>query len=110
MKSNLLARTLVLAAALAVSVPMFAKPVSKSLPVSHNVRFGQVDVKAGDYRVTIDNNHLKLMNGNKTVAETDGRWEEREAKSEYTSILSNAEGRVLELRFEGQKSVFVLAQ
>ena len=101
---------MVLASALAVSVGTFAKPVAKSLPITHSVKVGQVEVKAGDYRANIDGNHLVLMNGKKTVAEADGRWEDRDKKSDYTEILSNSEGRILELRFAGQKSAFVLAQ
>lgn len=107
--SNLL-RGLALASALVVSVGTFAKPVAKSLPIGHKVKVGQVDVQAGDYRVSIDGNHMVLLNGKKTVAEADGRWEDRDAKSEYTEIVSTAEGKVLELRFSGQKSVFVLNQ
>jgi hypothetical protein len=42
------------------------------------------------------------------VAEADGRWEERNVKSEYTEILSDNEGKVLELRFAGNKGAFVL--
>jgi hypothetical protein len=110
MKNSTLFRSLVLASALAVSVGTFAKPVAKTLPITHPVKVGQVDVKAGEYRANIDGNHLTLMNGKKTVAEADGRWEERDTKAENTQILSDANGKVLELRFSGQKSVFVLTQ
>jgi hypothetical protein len=110
MKTNSLVRTLAILAALALTVPAFAKPMAKNLPISHPVKVGQVDVKAGDYRATIDNNHLTLLNGKKVIAESEGRWEDRDAKSPYTEIVSNSDGRVLELRFEGKKSVFVLAQ
>jgi hypothetical protein len=110
MRNSTLVRSLVLASALAVSVGTFAKPVAKSLAITHPVKVGQVDVKAGDYRATIDGNHLVLTNGRKTVAEADGRWEERDTKAENTQILSDANGKVLELRFSGQKSVFVLNQ
>ncbi len=48
MKSNTLVRSMALAAALALTVPVFAKPVAKSLAVPHAVKFGKVDVKAGD--------------------------------------------------------------
>jgi hypothetical protein len=92
------------------TVPVFAKPVSKSIPVTHKVVIGTADLKEGEYRFVIDNNHLTIKNGSKTVAEADGKWEDRDAKSEYTSIVSNAEGKVTELRFAGQKNVFVLAQ
>lgn len=110
MKSNSLVRNLALIAALAITVPVFGKPLSKNLPISHTVKVGKVDVKAGDYRAMIDDNHLTLLNGKKVVAESAGRWESREAKSPFTEIVSNGDGRVLELRFGGKAEVFVLSE
>ena len=101
-------RSFVLLAAVAIAIPAFAKPMSKSLPLNHSVHVGKYDVKAGDYNVLIDGNHLTMKKNNKVVAEADGRWEERNAKSEYTEILSDNDGKVLELRFAGNKSAFVL--
>lgn len=108
MQSKPWVRSLVLLAAAAIAVPAFAKPMSKSLPLNHAVHVGKYDVKAGDYSVLIDGNHLTMKKNNKVVAESDGHWEDRNAKSEYTEVLSNSEGKVLELRFEGKKSAFVL--
>lgn len=110
MKSNTMVRSLALAAALAITVPVFAKPVAKSLAVPHAVKFGSVDVKAGDYRAMIDDNHVTLLNGKKVIAESAGRWEERSQKSPYTVIVSNSDGKVMELRFEGKAQVFVLSE
>lgn len=110
MKNKSLFANLVLCGALAVAVPVFAKPMSANLPLTHSVKVGQTEVKAGDYRFLIDGNHLTILHGKTQVAEADGRWEERDAKSEYDSIVSNEEGRVIELRFVGKKSVFVLPQ
>jgi len=110
MKSNTLVRSLALAAALAITVPLLAKPVTKSLAVAHPLKFGKVDVKAGDYRAMIDDNHITLLNGRKVIAESAGRWEDRSQKSPYTVIVSNEDGRVLELRFEGKAQVFVLSE
>jgi hypothetical protein len=110
MKKNSLLANLVLAGALAVAVPLFAKPMSTTLPITHSVKVGQTEVKAGDYRFLIDGNHLTILNGKKAVAEADGRWEDRDAKAQYNSVVSNADGKVIELRFEGKKSVFVLPQ
>jgi len=110
MKHNSLVRNLALLAALAFTVPVFAKPVSKSLPISHDVKMGKVEVKAGDYRATIDDNHITLLNGKKVVAESAGRWETRDSKSPYTGIVADANGRVLELRFEGKSEVFILSE
>ena len=110
MKSNSLVRTLALLAALAMTAPLFAKPVTKTLPINRTVKVGKIDVKAGDYRATIDDNHLTLLNGKKVIAESAGRWEARDAKSPYTGIVADANGRVLELRFEGKADVFVLSE
>jgi photosystem II stability/assembly factor-like uncharacterized protein len=110
MKSKSLLANLALCGALAIAVPAFAKPMSTTLPVTHTVKVGQTEIKAGDYRFMIDGNHLTILNGRKQVAEADGRWEDRDSKSQFNSIVSNSEGRVIELRFEGKKSVFVLPQ
>ena len=110
MKSRSLLANLVLCGALAVAVPLFAKPMSTTVPLTHDAKVGQTDLKAGEYRFMIDGNHLTILKGKTTMAEAEGRWEDRDNKSEYTSIVSNADGRVIELRFAGKKSVFVLAQ
>ncbi|HEY2119017.1 MAG TPA: hypothetical protein VGH37_07525 [Candidatus Acidoferrum sp.] len=111
MTSKSFVRSFVLFSAVALAtVPVFAKPVTKTIPINHKVIVGSSDVKQGEYRFVIDGNHLSIMNGKKSVAESDGKWEDRDTKSEYTEIVSNGDGKVVELRFAGQKSVFVLAQ
>jgi hypothetical protein len=104
-------RNLALAAALvALTVPAFAKPVTTTLAISRNAHVGQAQLKSGDYHVKIDGNHLTIFDGNKVVAESEGRWEDRDSKAAYSSVVSDTTGSILELRFEGKKSVFVLAQ
>jgi len=110
MKTKSLLANLVLLGALAVAIPVFAKPMSTNLPLTHDVKVGQTEVKAGDYRFLIDGNHLTILNGKKQVAQADGRWEQRDTKSPYTSVVSGADGKLVELRFEGKKDVFVLPQ
>jgi photosystem II stability/assembly factor-like uncharacterized protein len=110
MRSKSILVNLVLLGALAVAVPVFAKPMSTTVPLTHNVKFGQTEVKAGEYRFLIDGNHLTILDGKKHVAEADGRWEDRDTKAENTSIVATADGHVLEVRFGGKKSVFVLPQ
>lgn len=110
MNRSSLVRTLALMAAAAFTVPAFAKPVSKSLPITHNVKVGKVDIKAGDYRAMIDDNRITILNGKNVVAESSGRWETRDTKSPYTGIVADSDGRVLELRFEGKAQVFVLSE
>ena len=110
MKSKSLLANLALCGALAIAVPLLAKPMSTTVPLTHSAKVGQTDLKAGEYRFQIDGNHLTILKGKNQVAEADGRWEDRDSKSDYTSIVSNAEGKVIELRFAGKKNVFVLAQ
>ena len=38
------------------------------------------------------------------------RWEDRDAPARYTSVLLGADGQVREVRFEGQKRVFVFSE
>jgi hypothetical protein len=109
MKTKSWLLSLILLAAVGIAVPAFAKPLSKSLPLNHTVHVGKYDVNAGDYTVLIDGNHLTLKKFNKVIAEADGRWEDRNAKSPYTEIVSDGEGKVIELRFAGNKSAFVLS-
>ena len=110
MKSRSLLANLVLCGALAIAVPVFAKPMSTTLPLNHSTKVGQTDLKAGEYRFLIDGTHLTILNGKTLVAEAEGRWEDRDARSEYTGVVSDSDGKVMELRFAGKKSVFVLAK
>jgi hypothetical protein len=110
MKSKSLLANLVLCGTLAVAVPAFAKPMSTTVPIAHTVKVGQTDLKAGDYRFLIDGTHLTVFVGKKNVAEAEGKWEDRDKKSPYTEVVSTTDGKLLELRFEGKKSVFVRKQ
>jgi len=109
MKRTSLLANLVFCGALVIAVPLVAKPVSTTVPLNHPAKVGQTELQAGEYRFLIDGNHLTILKGKTPMAEADGRWEDRDSKSEYTSIVSN-DGRLIELRFAGKKSVFVLAQ
>jgi hypothetical protein len=110
MCNNSIVRSLILASALAISVPAFAKPMVKDLPITHTIHVGQTSVQSGDYRILIDGNHLTIQKGKKVVAQAEGRWEERDSKPPYDEVVSDGDGKMLELRFQGKKSVFVLAQ
>jgi len=110
MSNNSLVRSLILASALAMSVPAFAKPVVKDLPITHSMHVGKTTIQSGDYRIVIDGNRLTIQKGKTVVAESGGRWEDRDIKPDRDQIVSDANGRMLELRFGGKKSVFVLAQ
>jgi hypothetical protein len=109
MKNKSLLASLALFAALLVAVPVLAKPVSAVLPLFHPARVGQTKLDAGQYRILIDGEHMSIYKGKGQVAEAQGRWEDRNDKSPSDSIVLGADGSVIEVRFEGRKSVFVLA-
>jgi hypothetical protein len=96
--------------ALLMVVPVFAKPFTKTINISQTAKFGKASVQAGEYQLSIDGNKATVRQGKNTLAESEGRWEDRDAKSEYTSILVGENGQVREVRFAGQKKVFVFGE
>ncbi len=107
MKKNSFVRTIALLAALALAVPVFAKPVAKTINLGQNAKLGKAALQAGEYRLLIDGNKATLQKGGKVVAESEGRWEDRSAKANYDSLLIGENGQVKEVRFSGQARVFV---
>lgn len=110
MKSNSLVRTAALLGALCLAVPVFAKPLVKTLSISQPAKIGQVTLKAGEYNFSIDGNKVTVQRGKDQLAQSEGRWEERSTKSDYDAVLVNSEGQVKEVRFAGQKRVFVFTE
>ncbi len=110
MKSNAIVRTAALLAALCVSVPVFAKPFVKTISITQTAKVGQVTLKAGEYQLSIDGNKVSVQRGKDQVAQSEGRWEERDAKSDYDAVLLGENGQVKEVRFAGQKRVFVFSE
>jgi hypothetical protein len=53
---------------------------------------------------------VTAKHGKKVLAETHARWEEREDKQPYDSVLVGPDGSVLEIRFGGQRRVLVLSE
>ena len=109
MKFHSLLRSTALLAAIALAVPVFAKPVVKTINLSQSSRIGNASLTSGEYRFLIDENKVTVMKGKKMIAETEGRWEERSVKSIYDSVLVGEDGQVKEVRFAGQTRVFVLS-
>jgi hypothetical protein len=109
MKIQLLVRSAALVAALVAStVPAFSKPLAKTINLSHDAKVGKADLQAGEYRLLIDGNKATIIKNKATVAESEGRWEDRDAKSTYDAVLLGEHGQVKEVRFSGQKRVFIL--
>ena len=110
MRHNTFFRSIALLAAIALAVPVFAKPFSRTINLNQTAKVGKADLQAGEYRLLIDGNKATVQRGGKIVAETEGRWEDRSAKSSYDSLLISENGQVKEVRFSGQSRVFVLTE
>jgi hypothetical protein len=111
MKIQSLVRSAALGAALVAStVPAFSKPLAKTINISQNAKVGKADLQAGEYRLLIDGNKATIVKNKTTVAESEGRWEDRDAKSSYDGVLLGENGQVKEVRFSGQKRVFILSE
>jgi hypothetical protein len=110
MKSRSFLRSVALLAAIGLAVPVFAKPLSKTISITQAARVGKVDLKAGEYRLLIDGNKATVQKDKQVVAESEGRWEDRDVKSSYDAVLLGDNGQVKEVRFAGQKRVFVFSE
>jgi hypothetical protein len=110
MKTNSFVRGMALLAAIALAVPAFAKPVTKTISISQTAKLGKSELTAGEYRLQIDGNKATVQKGKQVVAESEGRWEDRSAKSAYDSVLLGEGGQVKEVRFAGQTRVFVFSE
>jgi hypothetical protein len=110
MKKNSFVRSMALLAAIALAVPVFAKPFAKTINLNQNAKVGKAELQAGEYRLLIDGNKATVQKAGKVVAESEGRWEDRSAKSGYDSLLISETGQVKEVRFSGQTRVFVFSE
>jgi hypothetical protein len=110
MKRNAFSYTAALLAALTLAIPTLAKPLTKTINISQSAKVGKATLEAGEYRLVIDGNKATVQKGKQTIAESEGRWETRDAKSNYDSVLLGPDGRVREVRFAGQNRVFVFSE
>jgi hypothetical protein len=107
MKFNSILRSVALAAALVSTVPLLAKPFAKNINITQSAKIGKASLQAGEYRLMIDGNKATVQKGRETIAESEGRWEDRATKASNDSVLISENGQVTEVRFAGQTRVFV---
>jgi hypothetical protein len=107
MKINSFLRSTALLAAVALAVPAFAKPISKTINIRINAKIGKAELQAGEYRLLVDGNKITVEKDRKTITETEGRWEDRDTKSQYDAVLVGENGQLKEVRFAGQKRILV---
>jgi hypothetical protein len=109
MTNKNLVRFIALLAVVALALPVMAKPISKNISIVQPAKLGTSQLTAGEYQLLIDGTRVTVQKGKNVVAEVTGRWEERDAKSRYSSVLLGADGQVQEVRFAGENRVLVLS-
>jgi hypothetical protein len=110
MKCNAKLRSLALLAAVVLALPVFAKPMATTINVARTAKVGKAELKAGEYKLLIDGNKATVQKGKNVVAESEGRWEDRDAKSTYDGVLLGDDGQLKEVRFSGKSKVFVFSE
>jgi len=68
MKTKLFFRSIALLAAIALTVPAFAKPFAKTINISQNAKLGKSELKAGEYRLRIEGTKATVQKGKEIVA------------------------------------------
>src|ERR1700674_2190944 len=110
MKTNSFVRSVALLAAIALAVPVFAKPFAKTINISQSAKLGKSELKAGEYRLEIQGNRATVQKGKQVVAESEGRGDDRSAQSAYDSLRLVENGKVKEVGCAGQPRVFVFSE
>ncbi len=101
-------RCAVILAALALTLPVAADPVSKSIDLLVSAKVGRTQLDVGQYKIVVDGTKVTVKQGKKTVAETTGEFVERPEKQRNNSVLVGAAGQIQEIRFAGDRRVLVL--
>ena len=108
MKGKSLLSLVALFLVVALAFPAMAKPVSKSLNLPTQTKFGGSLLDAGNYKLLIDDTTVTVKKGKEVIAQVQGQWEPREKRNDLTSILQGPNGEVLEIRFAGERRALVI--
>ncbi len=109
MRIKSLVRFIALLAVVALAIPAVAKPISKNINIAESAKLGTSELSAGEYRLLIDGAKVTVQRNSKVVAEAQGRWEDRDEKARYNAVLLGPNHEVKEIRFAGERRVFVIA-
>ena len=108
MKGKSLIRLFALFVIVALALPALAKPVSKSLNLPTQTRFGGTQLDAGRYQLLIDDTSVTVKKGREVIAQVRGEWEQRDKKNDLTIVLQGPNGEVQEIRFAGERRALVI--
>jgi hypothetical protein len=102
-------KSVVVVAALAMIVtPAFAKPISRVITMVGDQKIAGKQLTHDDYTFVVDDTKLVISLRHKVVAEVNGKWEPRDQKYDGDTVVSGADGQIIEVRFAGEKRAFVI--
>src|SRR5258708_28082219 len=87
MKTNSFVRSMALLAAIAMAVPAFAKPFTKTINIAQDARLGKAELRAGEYRLPIEGNKATVQKGKAVMAESECPWGDRTTNAAYAALL-----------------------
>src|SRR5438874_4562552 len=67
MRNRSFFRSIALLAVIALAIPVFAKPFSKTISLNRTAKVGRAELQAGEYRLLIDGNKATVQKGSKVV-------------------------------------------
>jgi hypothetical protein len=109
MRKNSL-KSLVAVAALAVLIsPVFAGTVQRIITVHGTQTLAGKQLKNDDYTFKIDDAKMVIELRHKVIAEATGKWETRDKKYDGDEIITDADGKIQEIRLGGEKRAFVVS-
>lgn len=92
----------------ALVMPVFAKPVVKTVDITGPQKIAGKQLQEGSYTFKIDGTKLTVLNGRKVIAEAEGQWQPRDKKWEHDMYVSGEDGQIQEIRFSGENRSFVI--
>ena len=100
MSSRMLYRELAIVMGLTLAIPLWAKPLKKSITLYSPARVGNTALPAGKYELILNDKEATFEKDNKIVAATPYQWKQI-AKSPVDAIVFNKDV-LTEIEFSGK--------
>jgi len=107
-RRNILAVSVALLAALALAIPVLARPDRAEIVLSRTCHVGSSSLPAGKYQLLFDGNKVSFLRDRKVIAEATGEWKRAERRAEQTAVSYEQSGRILEIRLSGRDAYFAI--
>jgi len=107
-RRNIFAVAIALLAALALAIPVLARPDRAEIVLSRTCHVGSSSLPAGTYQLVFDGNKVSFLRDSRVIAEVTGEWKRADRKIEETGVRYEDSGRIVEIRPHGHDSYFAI--